>query len=96
MARFYVEISGVSQEFLDFLGYFLVYEDRNYKLLKNKDEYYLLEKKGKQYLYVDDKNDADLLTGAFIARHKIDAPDPNTALDEPEGGIPDEPEDEKK
>jgi hypothetical protein len=90
MARFYVEITGISQSFLDFLGYFSVYEDRNFKLLRNKDEYYLLEKKGRQYLYVDDQNDANLLSNAFLGRHKIDAPDPETALEEPDDGIPED------
>ena len=96
MATYYVEITGISQNFLDFLGYYSVYEDRNLKLLRNKDAYFLLEKKGRQYLYVDDKNDADLLTGAFLARSRIPAPDPATALDEPENGIPELPEDDEE
>jgi hypothetical protein len=75
MARFYVEITGLAQEFLDFLGYTIFEQDKDFKILIHKDDKYIIDKKGKQYLFVDDKNDAALLQGAFLARKRIIAPE---------------------
>jgi len=33
MARFYIDITGVSQDHLDFLGYFVVAEDDEFKII---------------------------------------------------------------
>jgi hypothetical protein len=74
MSRFYVNITGISQEFLDFVGYPVIHEDKDFKYLMNKGQLHVIDKKGTQYLFVDDKNDADLLRGPFLARKKIDAP----------------------
>jgi hypothetical protein len=74
MGRFYVNITGISQDTLDFLGYPCFAEDEEFKILYHKGELFLVDKKGTSYLYVDDKNDADLLKGAFAIRKKIPFP----------------------
>jgi hypothetical protein len=73
MRRFYVDIAGVSQEFLDFLGYVLVYEEDEFKMLSHKGALHLIDKATPR-LYVDDKNDADLLGGSFANRKKMPFP----------------------
>lgn len=73
MNRFYVNIAGVSQAFLDFLGYFVLFEDEDFKLLLHKGDLHLIDKYN-PHLYVDDKNDADLLNGPFLPREKIPLP----------------------
>jgi hypothetical protein len=71
--RFYVNIARVSQSFLDFLGYFVLFEDEEFKMIIHKDDVHSVDK-NKPYLYVDDMNDADLLKGPFMAREKIPLP----------------------
>jgi hypothetical protein len=44
MKRFYVNIAGVSQAFLDFLGYFILFEDDEFKMLIHKDDLYFVDK----------------------------------------------------
>jgi hypothetical protein len=78
MKRFYVSIAGVSQSFLDFLGYFSLFEDEEFRILMHKDDLHFVDK-NKPYLYVDDVNDAALLNGPFMAREKIRLP-PKAAL----------------
>jgi len=73
MARFYVNITGVSQDYLSFLGYFVVAENEEFKILDHKGDIHLIDKNN-SYLYVDDMNDAALLKGPFIAREKIPLP----------------------
>jgi hypothetical protein len=73
MKRFYVNIVGVPQSFLDFLGYLVLFEDDDFKLLFHKDDLHFIDK-NTPYLYVDDKNDADLLKGPLLPREKITLP----------------------
>jgi hypothetical protein len=73
MGRYYVNIAGVPQGVLDFLGYFVIYEDEYFKILLHKSDVYLVDK-NKPYLYVDDQNDAGLLKGPFMEREKIPLP----------------------
>jgi hypothetical protein len=73
MKRFYVNIAGVPQAFLDFMGYFVLFEDDEFKILLHKGDLHLVDKNN-PYLYVDDKNDADLLHGPFMEREKIPLP----------------------
>jgi len=56
--------------YLDFLGYFILFEDDEFKMLIHKNDLYFVDR-NKPYLYVDDMNDADLLKGPFMAREKI-------------------------
>lgn len=74
--RFYVDITGIRQEFLDFLGYPCIFEDDEFKILVNKGSTYIIDK-AKPRLFVDDVNDATLLNGPLAFRHKIPFP-PNT------------------
>lgn len=68
---YYVDISGVSDADLEFLGYFAVEKDGNFAFYVNKGEHYLVHKSGsKSFLHVDDPNDAAILRG----RHKLPAP----------------------
>jgi hypothetical protein len=71
--RYYVNIAGVPQGFLDFLGYFVLAEDEEFKILVHKGDLHLVDK-NKPYLYVDDQNDAGLLKGPFMEREKITLP----------------------
>ena len=45
MARYYVNISGVPQALLDFLGYFVLAEDEDFKVLEHKGDSHLIDKK---------------------------------------------------
>jgi hypothetical protein len=73
MRRYYVDISGVSQEFLDFLGYVVVYEEEEFKMISHKGATHIVDKQ-RPRLYVDDANDASLLSGAFANRDKMPLP----------------------
>ncbi len=73
MRRFYVNIAGISQEFLDFLGYVVVYEDGEFKVLSHKGDIHVIDK-SRPRLYVDDQNDAGLLGGPFAYREKMPFP----------------------
>jgi hypothetical protein len=78
MARWYVDITGIDQSLLDFAGYPCIAEDEDFKILFNKGDIHIIDKKGKQYLYVDDVNDVTLLGAATATREKIALPnDPN-------------------
>ena len=61
MSAYYVDIQGVYEEVLEFLGYILVDEDEEFQLFVHKGREFLLPKKGARFLYVDDLNDADVL-----------------------------------
>jgi hypothetical protein len=78
MGRFYVNITGVSQSFLDFLGYFVIVEDEKFKVLSHKNDIHFIDK----HMPLDDQNDAELLKGAFRGREKIPLP-PKGARDTP-------------
>jgi hypothetical protein len=73
MAKFYVDITGVSQDYLDFLGYFVVYEDEEFKWLDHKGDVQIIDK-ARPRLFVDDMNDAMLLSGPFASRDRIPFP----------------------
>jgi hypothetical protein len=74
MRRYYVDITGISRNFLEFAGYVVIAEDQELMFLAHKNDLHLVDKKGRQYLYVDDQNDADLLNGAFRTRDKVAVP----------------------
>jgi hypothetical protein len=61
MAAYYVDIQGVYDEVLEFVGYILVAEDKDFQLFTHKGREFLLPKNGMRFLYVDDLNDADVL-----------------------------------
>lgn len=61
MSRYYVNITGIPQSFLDFLGYHVLIEDENFKILYNKGDKYFVHKTGPSWIFVDDVNDAQLL-----------------------------------
>ena len=70
MSRYYVDITGVPDDFLELMGYCKVLEDDQFELRIAKDKEYILPKKGRRHLYVDDPNDAAI----FRARPKVAAP----------------------
>ncbi len=72
MERYYVDIAGVPRSTLEFAGFIVVFEDEDFMLLYHKGDMHLIDKE-KPYLYVDDRNDADLLHG-FKMRDKIPLP----------------------
>jgi hypothetical protein len=74
MGRFYVDITGIPQNYLDFLGYTLFAEDESFKILRNKSDMHLVDKE-KPYLFVDDMNDAEIMR-SFGGRAKIPVPLP--------------------
>ena len=80
MPRYYVDITGISQDFLDFLGYVVVYEEEEFKVLSHKGEIHAIDK-AKPRLYVDDVNDAALLKGPLAFREKMPFPPSNNIQD---------------
>jgi hypothetical protein len=72
MSRYYVDVTGVPDDFLEFMGYCKVKEDDEFELRIAKDKEYILRKNGDKYLYVEDPNDAAI----FRARAKVAAPPP--------------------
>ena len=70
MARYYVDVRGVPDDFLEFMGYCKVSENEEFELRIAKDKEYVLRKDGPRYLYVDDPNDVPI----FRARAKVAAP----------------------
>jgi hypothetical protein len=70
MSRYYVDVTGVPDDFLEFMGYCKVKENHEFELRVAKDKEYILRKNGAKYLYVEDPNDASL----FHARAKVAAP----------------------
>lgn len=70
---FYVDISDVPHEKLEFLGYYAVAEDDEFRLYENKGDGQVVAKEGKRWLYVDDLNDAHALGFKF----RVPAPPPN-------------------
>lgn len=64
--RHHVSIAHVSEETLDFLGYFLIAEDDDHKLYHCKGEHIIVAKDD-PYLYVEDWNDAELLKGDVMS-----------------------------
>ena len=60
MRRFFVSIAGVSDEFLEFLGYVKVAENDEFKVYLRHGER-MVVKTANPYLFVDDLNDARIL-----------------------------------
>jgi hypothetical protein len=75
MSRYYVDVTEVSEEFLEFMGYCKVTDDDEFELRITKDKEYILPKQGPRYSYVDDPNDALM----FRARAKVAAPSAATS-----------------
>lgn len=67
---FYVDVSDVPLDFLEFMGYRVEKEDGSFILLNHKGEQHIVSKNGARYLMVDDYNDAKIFDG----RRKIEVP----------------------
>ncbi len=76
MARYYTNITGVSQALLDFIGYYIVDEDEEFKILWHKGDIHFIDK-NKPYLYLDDRTDAEVLKGLLAGRERIPMPPKN-------------------
>ncbi|WP_316193817.1 hypothetical protein [Bradyrhizobium sp. SZCCHNRI1029] len=64
MPRHYVDISGISDEELEMLGYYLVEAEEEFALYDKKGEHFIVHKRGqRRFIYVDDINDAIILRG---------------------------------
>ncbi len=59
----YVDITGVPDAFLDFMGYVFVSENDKFKIYVYKGEEIILSKKPPVFLYVEDDNDVPILKG---------------------------------
>lgn len=60
--RYYVSIAGVTDEFLEFLGYICVEETDEFKVYLRHGDLMPVQK-ANPFLYVDDLNDARILRG---------------------------------
>ena len=67
---YYVDISDVPLDFLEFMGYRVEGQDDRFILLTNKGEHHVISKGGKKFLRVEDINDAK----AFEGRKLVKAP----------------------
>ena len=67
-------LPGCRRKSLIFLEYTIIFEDDDFKLLNHKGDLHTVDKKGRQFLFVDDINDKHSLDGAFRPRKKIPAP----------------------
>ena len=64
MARHYVDITEVSDQDLEMLGYYFVVSDGEFSLYNNKGEHFIVHRKGdRRFIYVEDVNDAITLRG---------------------------------
>jgi hypothetical protein len=70
MGRYYVDVTDVPQEILDFAGYVCIFDDPEFKILNHKGEFHLVDKLGKSYIFVDEMDDADVIR-AFRSNPKI-------------------------
>jgi hypothetical protein len=66
----YVDVSGIPSEFLEFMGYIILDEDDEFRLINHKGDHHILWKRGSQLLFVDDDNDVSIFRG----RRRIPAP----------------------
>jgi hypothetical protein len=57
----YVNIEGIPTNLLELLGYLLVKEDAEFMYFSHKGDEYVIDKAGRQLLYVEDDNDAAIL-----------------------------------
>jgi hypothetical protein len=85
MSAYYVDIEGISDEVLEFLGYILVAENDEFQLFINKGKEYVLPKTGARLLYFDDLNDADVMRSRrrAIPAPSSDQADPGAAAASP-------------
>jgi len=60
MERYYVDISGISRQQLEFAGFILIFQDDGFMLFSQKGDMHLVDK-AKPYLFVDDRCEADVL-----------------------------------
>ena len=67
---YYVDISDVPLDFLEFMGYRVEAESEQFLLLNNKGEQHIVLREGRRFLYVHDFNDAQIFEGRAI----IEAP----------------------
>lgn len=65
MKRVYVSLDGVSEETLNFLGYYCIGENEEFKIYYHKGEEIIVDK-SKPYILVDDLNDAKLFGNEVI------------------------------
>jgi len=64
MRRYYVDITGIPDRDLEILGYYRVETADGFALYTNKGDAYIVHMSGeRQYIYVDDPNDAEILRG---------------------------------
>lgn len=64
MARHYVDITGISDDDLEMLGYYLIFADGEFALYNNKGEHFIVHRRGdRRFIYVEDINDAIILRG---------------------------------
>jgi hypothetical protein len=59
----YVDITGISDSFLGFMGYVLVSEDDEFTIYTRKGEEIILSKIPPIFLFVEDDNDVPILRG---------------------------------
>ncbi len=69
---YYVEVTDVPLDFIEFMGYRVEGQDDEFVLLNRKGEIHIIAKNGRRFLYVEDLNDAKIFEGRQILR----APDP--------------------
>ncbi len=64
--RHFVSVENVSEETLEFLGYFLVHEDQDHKLYLHKGDE-IIVMKSDPFIYVEDINDVELFKGDVMS-----------------------------
>lgn len=77
MPRFYVNIEGIPEDFLEFLGYDLIKENDEFKLynhIPTGEE--CIVKKDNPYLLVEDSNDASLIWDRYGGASRLRAQAP--------------------
>lgn len=67
---YYVDISDVPLDFLEFMGYRIESENAEFILLNHKGEKHIVVRDGVRFLHVEDYNDAKIFEG----RRVIEAP----------------------
>jgi len=63
---YYVDISDVPLDFIEFMGYRVEGENEQFVLLNRKGDQHIILKDGKRFLYVEDFNDAQALHGRAV------------------------------
>ena len=67
---FYVDISDVPLDFLEFMGYTVEAENETIIVLNRKGDHHIVLREGTRYLHVEDPNDAEI----FAKRRMFKAP----------------------